>query len=291
MMISIKRLVIVFLCLCSVGVYAETKVIVPFGQGGGVELSLRHFEKYLNDQKNINFITVMKPGAEGLIGLQELSKSPKDGSVIGYTTIGSVASAVKNDNLEFEYITATRKFTAVLVTNPKTNITTYKMFAKRMQYGVPYSFGYNTPAQLVFINEILKNVQPKTEVVKAPYKSVSNVLTDLVGGQTDFAILPYAVVKEHIKSGKLVILGSTSKLNDYPQLTSFDKVYSDWVDIAGYCFIAPKGTSPEVLLTWGKLIDSYLTNPKMIEEFKQEASTTYPFGPVILKQLIEKINK
>ena len=279
------------LFLFSLNCFAETKVIVPFGQGGGVELSLRHFEKYLNDQKNINFVTIMKPGAEGLIGLQELSKSPNDGSVIGYTTIGSVANVVKNHNLEFEYITATRKFTSVLVTNPKTNITTYETFIKRMQYGIPYSFGYNTPAQLVFINEILKNVQPKTEVVKAPYKSVSNVLTDLVGGQTDFAILPYVVVKEHINSGKLIILGSTSKLKAYPQLISFDRIYSDWVDIAGYCFIAPKGTSPEVILTWEKLIDAYLTNPKMNEEFKQEASTKYPYGPVNLKQIIDKINK
>ena len=102
---------------------AETKVIMPFGQGGGVELSLKHIEKYLNE-RNITFISIYKPGAEGLIGLQELSKSPKDGSVIGYTTIGSVSNAIKSD-LNFEYITATRKFTSVLVTNPKTNIKNY----------------------------------------------------------------------------------------------------------------------------------------------------------------------
>ena len=286
-----KKLFVSVLFLFSLNCFSQTKVIVPFGQGGGVELSLKHFEKYLIDEKNLKFITLLKPGAEGLIGLQELSKATKDGSVIGYTTIGSVASAIKNNNLEFEYITATRKFTSVLVTNTQTNIITYEMFVKKMQHEIPYSFGYNTPAQLVFINEILKNVKPKIEVVKAPYKSVSNVLTDLIGGQTDFAILPYAVVKEHIKSEKLIILGSTGKLNDYPQLISFDRIYSDWVDIAGYCFIAPKGTSTEIITSWEKIIESYLSNPKMIEEFKKESSTTYTFGPNRLKQLIEQINK
>ena len=95
-----NKIILAFLCLFSFNIFAETKVIVPFGQGGGVELSLRHFEKYVNENKNEKFIVMMKPGAEGLIGLQELSKSPKDGTFIGYTTIGSVASVVKNNNLK-----------------------------------------------------------------------------------------------------------------------------------------------------------------------------------------------
>lgn len=286
-----KNLFVTILCLLHLNCFAQTTVIVPFGQGGGVDVSLRHFAKYLNDEKNIKLTIILKPGAEGLIGLQELSKSTKDGSSIAYTTIGSVANAVKNSNLEFEYITATRKFTSVLVTNSKTNIASYELFSRKMQYGTPYSFGYTSPAQLMFINEILKNVKPRIEVVKAPYKSVNNVLTDLIGGQTDFAILPYAIVKEFIKTEKLVILGATGKLDDYPQLISFDRIYNDWVDIAGYCFVAPKGTPPEIINSWEKIIDSYLSNDKMIEEFKKESSSIYATGPQKLKQMIEQINK
>lgn len=285
------KFIMAFLCFFSFSAFAETKVIVPFGQGGGVELSLRHFEKYVNENKNVKFIVMMKPGAEGLIGLQELSRAPKDGSFIGYSTIGSVANAVKNNNLEFEYITATRKFTSVLVANPKTNVKTYNDFVKRMKMGVPYAFGYNTPAQLLFINQILENVKPKTEVVKAPYKSVSNVLTDLVGGQTDFAILPYAVVREYVQSGKLVMLGSTSKLSAEPNLVVFENLYKNWIDIAGYCFIAPKGTPPETITYWQNLITDYMNNSKVIEDFKQEESTTYTLGSQNLKTIIQNINK
>ena len=286
-----NKIILAFLCLFSFNIFAETKVIVPFGQGGGVELSLRHFEKYVNENKNEKFIVMMKPGAEGLIGLQELSKSPKDGTFIGYTTIGSVASVVKNNNLEFEYITATRKFTAVLVTNSKTNVKTYGDFSKKMRMGVPYAFGYNTPAQLLFINQVLDNVKPKTEVVKASYKSVANVLTDLIGGQTDFAILPYAVVKDHVQSGKLIMLGSTSKLSVEPNLVAFDNLYKNWIDIAGYCFVAPKGTPQETITYWQNLINDYMNNPKVIEDFKQEESTTYSLGSQNLKNIIQNINK
>jgi tripartite-type tricarboxylate transporter receptor subunit TctC len=286
-----NKIILAFLCLLSFNVFAETKVIVPFGQGGGVELSLRHFEKYVNENKNVKFVAMMKPGAEGLIGLQELSKSPKDGTFIGYTTIGSVASVVKNNNLEFEYITATRKFTAVLVTNPKTNVKSYNDFSKRMKMGVPYAFGYNTPAQLLFIDQVLDNVKPKTEVVKASYKSVSNVLTDLIGGQTDFAILPYAVVKDHVQSGKLIMLGSTSKLSVEPNLVAFDSLYKNWIDIAGYCFVAPKGTPQETITYWQNLINDYMNNSKVIEDFKQEESTTYALGSQNLKNIIQNINK
>ena len=286
-----NKIILAFLCLLSFNVFAETKVIVPFGQGGGVELSLRHFEKYVNEKKNEKFVVMMKPGAEGLIGLQELSKSPKDGTFIGYTTIGSVSSVVKNNNLEFEYITATRKFTAVLVTNSKTNVKTYADFSKRMKMGIPYAFGYNTPAQLLFINQVLDNVKPKTEVVKASYKSVSNVLTDLIGGQTDFAILPYAVVKDHVQSGKLIMLGSTSKLSAEPNLVAFDNLYKNWIDIAGYCFVAPKGTPQETITYWQNLITDYMNNPKVIDDFKQEESTTYALGSQNLKNIIQNINR
>jgi hypothetical protein len=42
-----KKLFVPVLFLLCLNCFAQTKVIVPFGSGGGVELSLKHFEKYL----------------------------------------------------------------------------------------------------------------------------------------------------------------------------------------------------------------------------------------------------
>ena len=281
----ILKLLLLFVCI-NVSAATETKVILPFGQGGGTELTYRQFEKYVSQNKNVNFITFYKPGASGLVGLQELSKSPKDGSTIAYTTIGSLADALMTDNLQFEYVSAINKLPLVFVTNNKTNISNYKQFDSKLKSGVPYSFGYTSQAQLLSIKQILSNVKPKTEAVIAPYKSGSNVITDLVGGQIDFAVLPYATVKDFIDSNKLKILGSTLYIKEYPNIIEFDKTYKNWVDIAGYAIVLPKDTPKEYVIYWQKMVYDYVNDRDIKKQMKDENSSFYTSGEVFLKQMV-----
>ena len=276
--------------MCGVA-FADTRVILPFGPGGGVEITYRQLEKYLTQDKDMKIVTWYKPGASGVVGLQELSKSPKDGSVLSYTTIASLSEALKTSDLKFEYVTATNKLPMVLITNNKTGIKNYKDFVKQSKSSKSYSFGYTSPAQLYGINQIINKVQPKKEMVVAPYKAGSNVITDLIGGQIDFAYLPYQSIKEYTGTKKIIILGSSLHIKDYPNILQFNKSYKDWVDISGYAVVLPKDTPKEYVDYWQKILYDYMNDTRTKEQLKEEDSVAYPPGESFLKQMVFQINK
>lgn len=286
-----KKLLLILLFFVFNVAYAETKVIIPFGAGGGTEITYRHFEKYLLQEKDIKLITWYKPGAYGVVGLQELSRAPKDGSVVCYTTIASLSEALKVSNLKFEYVTALNKLPMVLVTNKKTNIKNYKEFTKKIKGDNLYSFGYVSAAQLIAVNQIIDTVKPKNQVVLAPYKSVSQALTDLIGGQIDFVYVPYQSAKEFVEENKLTILGSAIHLKDYPNIFQFNKSYKNWVDVSGYAFVLPKDTPREHVDFWRKTIYDYMNDPNTKQQMSEDDSIPYTFGESFLKQMVFEINK
>ena len=280
------KLLLILLCGNS---FAQVNVILTNSPGGGAEITCRQMEKYLLQEKDIKLVILYKPGANGLIGLQELSKAPKDGTTIAYVTIGQLLEIQKTTDLQVDYVTAINKLPMVLVTNNKTNITNYNEFVKQSKTVKPYSFGSTGPAQSFAIKQIIDTVKPKTEMVVAPYKAGTNVISDLIGGQIDFAYLTYPSVKEFVESKKLVILASSVPIKDYPNLYRFDKSYKNWVDIAGYAIVLPKDTPEIYKKNWQKLVYDYVNDPVVKNQLAEEYSVPYPLGEDFLKKMITKI--
>jgi tripartite-type tricarboxylate transporter receptor subunit TctC len=284
-----KKLIGLFLLLWCVYSYGATTLIIPAGPGGGLEASARHMEKYFLDRKNIKMVVMYKPGAEGLVGLQEIAKSTDTNSVVGLVTIASLAEASKN-NLDFEYITATHKFVAVLATNSKTKIKNYKEFIKKVNSNNSYAYGHNSSGQISNFNQLISNTGSNSDIVKVPYKGAGAVVIDLLAGNIDFIMLPYSLVKQYIDSGKLTVLASTTSIPELVNIPAVEKKYKNWLDITGYCFILPKGAANLEIEFWTKNLQDYLNDPETKEYYKTQYATAYPFGPVYIKTLIKKIN-
>ena len=290
-----KKILFTLITTLSLFANAEQKTIqaiVTIAPGGGLDLSVRHFEKYLAEKKNINLALIHKPGAESLIGSIDIANSPKDGSVIGFNTIGLLASVLeKNKNLEFELISATRKYAAVMVASQKTNIIDYNDFVNKARSGTDFKFAQGSANQKIQVDYLLSVVKPKINPVVVPYKGAGPVINDLLGGHVDIAIVPYAVVKDHIAFKKLKLIATTSKLVDHPNITVLTKLYPNFVDYGGYCLILPKNTDPAVVSFWRTTVEEYLTDPKMKEEFAKEASEPYPYGEKFLKDIIREYQR
>jgi len=290
----IKKILItlVFIFVYNI-VYAEQKIvktIITVSPGGGVDVSTRHFEKWLLEKKNINLNFIFRPGAESIIGTTEIANSPKDGSVVGFTTIGALAAITeKNKNIEFDLISSTRKYAAVLVVNPKSGITDYNDYVKKSQAGSDFKLGQGSANQRMQMDYLVTTIKPKIDPVIVPYKGGGPVVNDILAGHIDVALLPYALVNDHISSNKLRIVASTSKLVDHPNVTILTKKYKDFPDYGGYCMIMPKNSDTKVVQFWRQTLDEYLSDAKVREEFQNEASEAYPAGEKFLKGMVKEI--
>lgn len=264
--------------------------IIPYAAGGGVDSSFKHFQQYLKDKKNINLVFVYRPGAESLVGSQVINQSPKDGSVIGYTNIAGLASVIKNHNMEFEYVTATRTYPTALVTNSQSSIRTFDDLLTKLNSGNVFSFGYSSPMPKIQIKQLLDKTKHTPQVL-VPYKGSSATLNDLLGNHIQLAPLNYAVVRDHIKSNKLRMLAITYPVEGIDGVTVLNKRYSNWMDANGYCVILPDGTPPHVVEFWQKIFNEYLKDPETLKEFAKDQSNPLPIGPTELKKLVSDIIK
>ena len=136
---------------------------------------------------------------------------------------------------------------------------------------------------------LITTIKPKVTPVVVPYKGGGPVVNDILGGHIDVALLPYALVKDHVTSHKLKIIASTSKIVDYPNIPILTKKYRGFPDYGGYCMILPKNSDTRIVTFWRQTLEEYLSDTRVKEDFEQDASEAYPAGEKFLKEIVKEI--
>jgi tripartite-type tricarboxylate transporter receptor subunit TctC len=115
-------------------------------------------------------------------------------------------------------------------------------------------------------------------MIHVPYRSSTQALTDVIGGQAQvmFDGIPSSIA--HVKAGELRALGVTTAareavLPDVPSISEFVPGYeaSSWLGI-----VAPKGTPNEVVDRLNKEINAALANPEMKKRFSEIGTEPMP---------------
>ena len=221
--ISKCGLLALFLCV-SGAVVAQTfpskplRLIVPFTAGGPADLYAREMSQGMSPRLGQSVLVENRGGAGGMLAMEALVKSPPD----GYTLVLNPASVLVmapfaraslpyDPRKDIALITTVAKNPEILITNtsvPAKNLRELVAYLKvnpgKLNYG---STGGGTITHLAV--EMLK-VEAKVNVVHVPYKGAAPVVTDLIAGQVQMAILGIPVVLPHIKSGRINALVITS---------------------------------------------------------------------------------
>jgi len=247
-------------------------VIIPFPPGGGVDATAKNLTKYA-DKHNIKLIPMYKPGADGLIGMNELSKMPKDGYHISIATSGNIATyQIKNNNNDLTPLLGIRNSMSAVVVNSNSSIKTFEDYENVIKNDPKFNFGFGAPGQRMLINQLTEMMKLTNKPVMIPYKGGAQVVTDLLGGHITSAIVPFNIVASHIDSGalRLIALNASSPLPKYPSVTLLQKKYASWKDFDWYCLVLPPDTSPEIRKAWTIFMKQYLSDPTVLAEFTQE---------------------
>jgi tripartite-type tricarboxylate transporter receptor subunit TctC len=195
-----------------------------------------------------------QPGAGGIVGLQALARAA-DGMTLGVVSNNVVIFPSVLKSLPFDMpgdftpIAVCGYTPVVLVVNPaKVPAKNAKEFAallKSTQRRLTYGSGGNGT-----ILHLAARCTWTRWVAKArhiPYKGVGPMLTDLIGGQVEFATAALPSVQQHLKTGALraIGVGTAQRVPAAPDIPTFvEQGVPGYVVEAWFAVIGPKGLPP-----------------------------------------------
>lgn len=185
---------------------APVTLVVPFAAGSGTDAVARTVGQKLADRLRQPVLVDNKPGANGQVAAQLVSKAKPDGYTLFMTT-NTTHSAnpalyanLKYDPIkDFTPVARTGELPFALIVHPSVPARTMAEFIDYAR-AHPGKLSYATPNSTSLVAmESIKHIA-RVDLLGVPYKSSPQALTDLLGGQ----VLAYVV---DLGSGKSMLTG------------------------------------------------------------------------------------
>ena len=232
------------------------KVVVAWPAGGFLDVATRAMTGRLAAMWSQTVLVENKPGAYGLIGTEQVIKSPPDGYtwLIGTMSTPMSASLYKRkwvaaDELAGVAMIGSSGLIAVVPTSlPVYNMKEFVALARSQ----PGKLNYLNPSigSATHLNSELLKLREQVNLTSVAYNGQPPGIVDLVAGQLHFGMLAPQVVGPHIKVGKLRPLAVVfpSRLIDYPEVPTMEQAgFPDVNIVATYSVLVPKKTPSEVI--------------------------------------------
>ena len=253
------------------------KVIVPSAPGGSSDPLARLMAEELGTSLSGNFIVENRPGANGNVGASYAAKAEPDGYTLLFSWPGTLISAVTmykakpfhpiNDFEPIVLIGSIPNVIAVDAKLPIKSLTDLTEYAKKnpgkLNFG---STGSGSSWHLAA--ELYKKVTG-VQMVHVPYTSPAAVNKDLIGGDLQAVFPGTMAIASLVKDGRLRALAimadsRTSVLPDVPSTKELG--FPELESTTWFAFLAPKGTSPEVVKKVNQTVNTLLTKPALREK-------------------------
>ena len=252
------------------------KVIVPAAPGGSSDPLARLMAEELGGALGGTFIVENRPGANGNVGASFAAKAEPDGYTLLFSWPGTLISAVTmykakpfhpiNDFEPIVLIGSIPNVIAVDAKLPIKSLNDLTEYAKKnpgkLNFG---STGSGSSWHLAA--ELYKKVTG-VQMVHVPYTSPAAVNKDLIGGDLQAVFPGTMAIASLVKDGRLRALAimadsRTSVLPDVPSTKELG--FPELESTTWFAFLAPKGTSPEIVKKVNQTVNTVLTKPALRE--------------------------
>ena len=263
---------------------ASIRFILPNATGSGVDTITRAAQPALAKAFNIPVVVDNQPGAGGVVGLQALARAAPDGYTLAIVSnnvviFPSVMKALPFDMPgDFTPIAVIGATPLVLVVNPsKVPVNNSKEFVallKSRPGALNYASG-GTGTILHLASELFLE-EAGASARHIPYKGVGPMVTDLLGGQVEFATAALPSVQAHIKSGALRPIGllGAQRTAAAPEIATFaEQGLPNLLVEAWFAVIGPKGMSAANVRKTHDAVVAAFADPAVKEAMSKQGNT------------------
>jgi tripartite-type tricarboxylate transporter receptor subunit TctC len=247
-------------------------IIVPFAAAGPNDIVARVVCQWLSEHLAQPFVIENRPGAGSNIGTEMVVHSPPDGYTVLLVSVAHAINATLYEKLSFSFIhdiapvAGVMRAPNVMVVNPALPVRSVREF---IDYGIA------NPGKLNFASsgigasnhmggELFKALTG-LDMMHVPYRSSGPALTDLISGQVQVMFDSLASAIGYVKTGQLRPLGVTTatKADALPEIPVIADVVPGYELSNWFGFGMPRGTPPDVVMTFNKAVNEAVADPKL----------------------------
>ncbi len=214
------------------------RIVIPFPPGNTTDIMSRLIAPKMSERLGQQVIVENRPGAAGILGLDQVAKAAPDGYTIACVQGGNMvvlphtSKNVPYDPLkDFAPISVTTTNYLAIVANPGAPFKTVGEMVAWAKAN-PGRLTVATNGEGGFPHLAFEHFRTMSGIqyTHVPYKGSAAIATDVIGGQVQAAIDGITGMTPHIKSGRLRILATTNKTR--PALWPDTPVAAE--DVPGY---------------------------------------------------------
>ena len=268
------------------------RLVVPVPPGGSLDVMARIVSPKWGELLGQNVIIDYRPGANTIVGSENVARAPAD----GYTLLINTLPFVVNPSLypkmpfdterDFAPVSLLGASPFVLVAHPSLPVKSVKelvALAKAHPGKLNYASAGNG-SNLHVAAELFKNLTG-TNIVHVPYGGGGPALIAILNGEAGISFLSLVATTGHIASGRMRALGITTAKRSKvtPQLPTIAEQ-----GVAGYDFsawfgiYAPVATPAPVIKTLNDAITRAVRDPGLAERFDKEGAEIVGGSPAML---------
>lgn len=266
------------------------KIVVPYAPGGATDIVARILSEQLRQSLGQSFVVENKPGANGIVAINELVNSRPDGYtlMIGNVTTNAITPVltpgkVPNYDKKVAPVTNLVDIPAfLLATTTNFNVKSVPELVDyarknpgKLRYGTVGAGSYPHYDMAYFA----KKAGDLDMVAIHNKAGAAGIINDMITGDTQVAFLNAASSAAQIKAGKLYPLAVVNgqRLPEYPNVPTMQEAgYPDVGTIAWQGLFAPAAAPKDVLDTIFKAAVEALQAPAVMDAFSKQNFIVVP---------------
>lgn len=233
------------------------RLVVPFTPGGGTDITGRTIALKLTDAWGQTVVADNRAGANGVIGVDIVTKSAPDGYTLTMISCSHSVNVSLYKNLPYNLVRDLSPITqattqpyalvvhpSVLAKNVRELVAVAKSKPGTLNYGSSGIGGISHLAGALF------GSLAEINIAHVPYKGGSAAMNDVIGGQIQMLFSSILQSHAHIKAGRLRALAVTTSRRSVwaSELPTMQEAGVAGYDVAGwYGVLAPAKTPPAII--------------------------------------------
>ena len=271
------------------------KILVPYAPGGATDIVARILGEQLRQILGQSFVVENKPGAFGILAVEEMSRARPDGYtfLIGNVSTNAITPLIFTKKMSIDYEKSVVAVTR-LVDIPEFLLVTTKGFSAnsvpelidiakknpgKVRYGTVGAGSY-PHFDMAYFDKKAGDLDMIAIHNKA---GASGIINDMLSGDTQVSFLNVASSAPMVKAGELkpLALVNDKRLPEYPDVPTMQEVGFPGVGtLAWQAMFAPAGTPKPILETVHKAVLQAMQAPAVVEAFNKQNFRIVPNASV-----------
>jgi tripartite-type tricarboxylate transporter receptor subunit TctC len=290
-----KQLLAGLLLTCSTLVAAQSypnkaiRIIVPFTPGSATDIMARIVGERLNAAWGQAVVVENKPGAGGTIGIRDTARADPDGYTLVLVSSGHAVNHVLYKDLGYDTlkdlssVAMLGSLPSVLIVPPTLPVSSVKELVAMLK-AKPGQYNYATAGvgSGAHVSLAKFNVAADVKAVHVPLKGTPPILTEIMGGRVEYAMVPAVSGMGPVRDGKVKPLAVTTskRVAALPNVPTLGEAgFPEGESTFWLALLAPAKTPPEILAKVNAEVNRALSAPDVVERLAKLGTEPMSMSP------------